>query len=135
MKLVIKFFDKLEDFARTRLSSHPIPYAILGGIFVVLFWRGVWETADLLHRSGIPFFGWFFDPFLQVLLSIGALMLTGLMVSVFIGDRIILSGLRHEKKIEETTKKLAEEEVITLKHIRDEVRALKKELEDIKRKN
>ena len=135
MKSFIKFFDKLEDFTREHLSHHPIPYSIVGGVVVVLFWRGVWETADILMSSGNLFLLWFFNPFVQVVVSILLLMLTGLMVSVFIGDRIILSGLRREKKIEETTKKLAEEEVVTLKHIRDEIRDLKKEVEGLRKKN
>src|SRR3990167_3833380 len=45
---LIKFFDKLEDKTRYRLSKLPILYAIIGGIGIVLFWRGVWHTADYL---------------------------------------------------------------------------------------
>ncbi len=133
VKSIIKFFDKLEDIARTKLSKHPIPYSVIGGVFVVLFWRGVWETADLIQRSGGGFLAWLFYPPVQVVISICALALTGLMVSVFIGDRILLSGLRHEKKMEENAQKLAEEEVITLKHIRDEIRALKTEVAESKK--
>ena len=43
---IVRFFDKLEDKIRGRLSHHPIFYALVGGIGVVLFWRGVWHTAD-----------------------------------------------------------------------------------------
>jgi hypothetical protein len=133
-KDTIRFFDKVEDYARTHLSKHPIPYSIIGGVGVVLFWRGVWESADLLMRLGVPFLSWFFYPPVQVILATSLLMLTGLMVSVFIGDRILLSGLRHEKKIEEKTEELVAEEVIRLSHIRDEIRALRKEIEELKNK-
>lgn len=134
MKLIVKFFDKLEDFAREHLSRYPIIYSVIGGVAVVLFWRGVWETADMLYLSGSPFLLWFFHPPVQVVASILTLMLTGLMVSVFIGDRIILSGLRREKKLEENTFVLQKEEVVTLMHLRNEIRELKKEIESLKSK-
>jgi len=127
-KSVIAFFDKLEDFTREHLSRYPITYSIIGGIMVVLFWRAVWDTADML-ASTHPIFAILFYPPLQLFLSIFGLLLTGLMVSVFIGDRIILSGLRREKKLEEKTEDLIKEEVITLQHIRDEIRDLRSKIE------
>ena len=45
-KKVLNFFDKLEDKTRAGLSRVPFLYALLGGIGVVLFWRGVWHIAD-----------------------------------------------------------------------------------------
>lgn len=124
---MIRFFDKLEDFAREHLSRFPITYSVVGGVGVVLFWRSIWETAEIL--SGLhPWLAWFFYPPVQVFVSTLGLMLTGLMVSVFIGDRIILSGLRHEKKLEERTEELVEEEVVTLKHIQQEIRDLRESL-------
>ena len=47
-KNIVKFFDKLEDKTRAMLSRMPILYAFVGGIGVVLFWRGVWHTTDFL---------------------------------------------------------------------------------------
>lgn len=72
-----------------------------------------------------------FYPPIQLLISTILLLITGLMVSVFIGDRIILSGLRHEKKLEEKTEELVEEEVITLKNIQNEIRGLRSEIKKI----
>lgn len=130
---MVKFFDRLEDFVREHLSRFPITYSIIGGIAVVLFWRAVWETADMLSRQDSQLAFIFYPP-VQMVLSISVLLVTGLMVSTFIGDRIILSGLRHEKKMEEKTKELVKEEVITLKHLRDEIRELKKQVEDLTKK-
>lgn len=94
IKEVIRFFDKLEDRVRGKLSHQPILYALIGGVGIVLFWKGVWETAGLF-------------PFLNDIGSIitGALILliTGLLVSFFIGDSIILSGFKQEKKLAEKT--------------------------------
>lgn len=81
------------------------------------------------------FFEIFFYPPAQIVISILGLMLIGLMVSIFIGDHIILSGIRHEKKVEEATKTLVKEEEITLKHIKDEIVELRKEIRDISKKN
>ena len=131
MKPALRFFDRLEDRVRESFSHRPIPYAVFGGVFVVLFWRGVWETADVLSWLH-PVLAWLFYPPVQVILSTLGLMLTGLMVSTFIGDRIIMSGLRHEKKVGELTEDLVKEEVVTLAHLRDEIRALKKEIEALK---
>ena len=133
MKKIIHLFDRLEDKVRSRLSHHPIVYSVIGGIFVVLFWRSVWETADMLMRS-YPSLALFFYPPVQVVISTLALMLTGLMVSVFIGDRIILSGLRHEKKLEEQTEELVKEEEVSLVGVRNEIRALRRDLEKLMKK-
>lgn len=130
-KKIVRFFDLWEDSIRARFSKYPIAYSIFGGIGVVLFWRGVWETADILAKSHI-YFAYFFYPPIQILVSAVGLLMTGLMVSTFIGHRILLSGLRHEKKLEENTDELVKEEVITLAHIRGEIRALRKEVEAMK---
>ena len=126
-----KFFDKLEDLIREYLSRHPITYSIIGGVGVVLFWRAVWETADMLMRLNHPVLEVLFYPPVQIVISTSLLLLTGLMVSIFIGDRIILSGLRHEKKMEEKTEEIIKEEAITLMHIRDEIRELREEIKKL----
>lgn len=121
------FFDKLEDVVRGGLSRYPITYSIIGGIGVVLFWRAVWETAEILSRMH-PLLNLFFFPPVQLLIATGILLITGLMVSVFIGDRIILSGLRHEKKLEEKTEELVEEEVVTLVDIQERLRKIEESI-------
>lgn len=130
MTKMTKFFDKLEDLIREHLSRRPIIYSIIGGVGVVLFWRAVWETADMLAGLN-PMFAFLFYPPFQLLLSTILLLLTGLMVSVFIGDRIILSGLRHEKKLEEKTEELIEEEVITLVEIQQSIKKLEREVKKL----
>lgn len=123
MKNIFHFFDKFEDRMRARLAKRPILYTLIGGIAVVLFWKGVWETADL-----IPFFS---GPLL-VVISLTVLLATGLFVSFFIGDRLIISGLKGEKKIAEKTEEEVRSESITLKEIREEIRHLDKDIHEIK---
>ncbi len=131
MKKTLRFFDKLEDLVRSTFSHVPIIYSIIGGVLVVLFWRSVWHTADILMAQGGILGVIFYEP-IQLVLTVIGLLITGLMVSVFIGDRIILSGLRHEKKLEEVTEELMKEEVVSLMSIRNELRTIKKEIEALK---
>jgi hypothetical protein len=123
MKQIIRFFDKLEDYTRARLSRLPIIYSLIGGIGIVLFWKGAWETAEFFPSLfGLP----------SLLLGILIMLPTGLLVSFFIGDSIILSGRRHEKKLAEKTEqevqkeRNATEEILKkLDHLEQVVRELK----------
>lgn len=126
LKPIIHFFDRLEDKLRGGLSHVPVIYSILGGFFVIMFWRAVWETIDILWRSDNIYFNWIFYPPVSLVISIIALLMIGLMVSTFIGHRIIMSGLKNEKKLEEKAEEMIEEEEITLKHVMIELTRLRK---------
>ncbi len=112
-----RFFDKLEDYIRNFLSLRPILYGIVGGVAIIIFWRGIWETADRIHL----------DPVISTLVSGLVLLGSGLFVSFFVGDTILISGLRQEKKITER----AESEI---KHELDYLREIKEDIEEIKKK-
>lgn len=135
MEKVITFFDKLEDKVRGNLSRAPIIYSLCGGAGVVLFWRGLWHTADYLQDETAVGSIVFSGPG-SLLLGIAILLITGLFVSIFIGDSILMSGLKHEKKVTEKTENELIEERVDLKtiernidHLEDDVHALKRELE------
>lgn len=137
------FFDKLEDVVRGKLSHHTIPYAMVGGIGIVLFWRGVWHFADylmLLIRFNHGFSSidlseeiWWDGPLSLVVGSI-LLLISGLFVSNFIGNEIIMSGLRGEKKLSEKTEDEVKTEAHAIGDIRDEVRAISKKLASMSKK-
>jgi len=130
VKSLIKFFDKLEDDTRGKLSKHPIPYSIFGGTLVVLFWRAVWDTADILYALGGVW--WYvFHPVTQLIASTVILMVTGLIVSVFVGDRIILSGIKREKKIIEKTEAEIKAEEGVVGDIKSKVDNLEKKIDII----
>lgn len=122
---IIKFFDRLEDRVRFALSRHPLIYTFIGGVAIVLFWRGVWNTADM--------FPWLTGP-ISLLISTAVLLMIGLFVSFFIGDQQILSGLRKEKKLIEKTKEELDTEETTLEEIHKEIEALVLKLEEISKK-
>jgi Zn-dependent protease with chaperone function len=101
----------------------------------VLFWRGVWHTADILQAKGGILGFLFYEP-TSLLIVTGILLATGLFVSYFIGDAIILSGAKSQKKLADKTEKEIKEEEVSLKeikqvvqHIEDEVHQLKKEVQ------
>lgn len=131
MKKILKFFDKLEDKTRTRLSRHPVIYAFLGAVAIVLFWRGVWGIAD-----ETPFLE---NPYVSLLVSVIIMLAIGLFVSFFIGDSIILSGLRGEKKLAEKTVEEVKKEGAALAELKNEIQkeeelltAIKSELNELK---
>jgi hypothetical protein len=130
---VVRFFDKLEDFAREHLSRRPIPYAIVGGVFHVLFWRSIWESADMLYRQG-GIWEMFLYPPVQILVTTAVLMLTGLMVSSFIGDRIILSGVKHEKKLFEKTEAEIVKEESEIRSALKKLHSIEEKLDSIEKK-
>jgi hypothetical protein len=110
MKKIIHFFDKLEDRIRGRLSMYPIIYALIGGVCMVLFWRGVWHTADIIMQQGGVWAAIFYEPF-TIVWTVIIMLLTGLFVSFFIGEGIVISGLKHDKKVfEKTASEVVEEE-------------------------
>jgi len=140
---IVRFFDKLEDKIRGWFSHRPIFYGIIGGIGIVLFWRGVWHMVDffsayfLFIENGGPetiSFNNFWDGLLSF--SLGTLMLlsTGLFVSSFIGNEIIISGLRGEKKLSERTEAELKTETGALARLEEEVRILREEIKNLEAK-
>ena len=130
---IYHFFDKLEDRFRSGLSRVPIAYGIVGGIAVVLFWRGIWHSADLIE-TGDSIFAPFFSAPISATISAVVLLLTGLFVSFFIGDRIILSGLTHEKKLEEKTESEVRQEGMLLLDVHRKLARIERDLAELKDK-
>jgi hypothetical protein len=128
---IVRFFDKLEDKVRARLSHRSIFYAFVGGICTVTFWRGVWHTGDILMEKG-GFLGWlFYEPNTIIWTSI-VLLLTGLFVSNFIGERIIISGLKKEKKVTDKTEDEVKDEEIEITRLEKKMDLMIKEIAAIK---
>lgn len=129
-KKVVRPFDRLEDHVRGWFSHFPIFYAFVGGAGVVLFWRGIWHSMDYVMLSlRATQFGastanleeaiWWDGP-LSLLLGIFILLITGAFVSSFIGNEIIITGLRGEKKLTEKTEVEVRTEVGAIADIKAE---------------
>ncbi len=129
-KKIVKYFDRLEDRIRGRLSRYPIIYTGIGGVAIVLFWRGVWMTADQIMKILPIQYAWLDGP-LSVVISSFILLITGLFVSFFVTDKIIVSGIRQEKKLVEQAEVEIHKEADTLKIIKTEVHNIEDELKEI----
>lgn len=128
MKKIIKIFDKIEDRIRGKLSHYPKVYALVGGIGIILFWRGIWHLADDINMS---------SP-VSMIIGMVILLATGVFVSAFIGSRLIISGLVGEKKLTEKTEDEIETEEAQLKNLQNTLNKVEKQLshldEDIHKK-
>lgn len=121
IKSIIRFFDKLEDKIRGKLSQYPILYAFIGGVGIVLFWRGVWHTADDINLSS----GF------SLILGGFILLMTGMFVYEFIGSRIVISGMAGEKKLEEKQENQLETEESQIKNLQATIRKLEEKIDHI----
>lgn len=120
-KKIYNFFDKFEDKNRNGLSRIPILYGFLTGIGIVLFWRGVWYVADSLFFMDS---GW-----VSLLIGSFLLLAIGTLVSSFIGNEIIISGVKKQKTVVE--KIVAAEEADLIHEFEDDAKIIR-ELKDIK---
>ena len=123
MKKILGFFDKLEDNIRIAFSRRPIIYAFVGGAAIVLFWRGVWMVADTIPFLTGP---------VSVLVSVVILLALGLFVSFFIGDNIIISGLKKEKRLDEKIASEVKTELDMLNDIEKRLNGIEKELKTLR---
>lgn len=142
-KPIVIFFDKLEDRVRIALSHRSFLYAFIGGVAHVIFWRGVWHTSDMIMH-GVPwlhdydgnpvsgFWGVLFYEPITIIWSSAVLILTGLFVATFIGERIILSGLKKEKKVTDRTEDEVRKEEGQIGSVNAKLDAVIREVEKIK---
>ena len=123
-KKILNFFDKLEDFVRINLSHSPIVYALVGAVGIILLWKGVWEIAEQI--PGLFGIGSF-------VMGVIILLVSGLLVSFFIGDSIIISGFKKEKKlVEKSEMDILKAEHTQTKEIIAKIDHLEKEVHEIK---
>lgn len=131
--------DKLEDKVRGRLSHYPILYAFIGGAGIIIFWRGVWHSVDTLMEllnfsstttTSMTALPWWDGP-LSILIGTILLLTVGLFVTSFIGNEIILSGLKKEKKLAEKTEDEIKSELKEDIEINDEIHNINRRLKRI----
>jgi len=131
-KAITNYFDKLEDRVRMRLSHRSIIYAFIGGMGTILIWRGIWHSADILMTKG-GFLGWFFYEPITIVWTSLILLMTGLFVSNLIGERVIISGIKKEKKVTDKTEIEVDKEEDEIREMRDKIKQISKDVEEIKK--
>lgn len=134
----MKFYRRIELRVQNYLSHYPRVYALIVGIGIVLFWRGVWHSVDDLHTTiryiasdpSSPFlFPTWWDGPVSFLFGSTILGVTGAFTSSFIGNELILSGLRGEKKLSERTEVNLKDEVSAISEIKEELVMMSHKLE------
>lgn len=121
LKNVGKALRRLEYSIRVRLSRYPILYAFLAGAGLVLFWRGVWHIADDVSLGSVA----------SLALGTFVLLSTGIFVSEFIGNKLIISGLVGEKKLVKKEEGEIETEETQIKNLQNTLARLEKKLDHI----
>jgi hypothetical protein len=132
---------KMEKKIMSRLSRRPKLYALIVGVGIVLFWRGVWHSADHLYSYyslgpsalGPAASSWWDGP-LSFLLGIVVLYFTGAFTSSFIGNELILSGLRGERRLTEKTESEVETEIRAVFDIKDALRGIEEKITLLEKK-
>lgn len=119
---IVRFFDRLEDIIRSWLSRRPILYGLIAGIGAVLFFRGIWILFDEMKVGSIA----------SIVLSLVILLASGVFVSHFVGDQLVLSGLKKEKKIIDKTEDEVRAELATLRDIKEDLKDIKEEIREIR---
>ncbi len=121
-KKVLNFLGRMEDDVRFNFSSHPVPYSLVAAVFIVLFWKGIEDTASMFPVLTGPFL---------IFLSVPVLLLTGVFVSFFITDRVILSGLKKEQKVVQETEVEVKQEDLLLKRVAEKIEEIDREVHQI----
>lgn len=121
IKDIITSLNKMPDKIRMRLNRHPILYAFIGGTGIVLFWRGIWHTADDINLGSTA----------SIVIGVAILLTIGIFVSEFIGNRLIISGLIGEKKLAEKEESEIETEETQLKNLQSTINRLEKKLDHL----
>lgn len=119
---IVRFFDRLEDIIRSWLSRRPILYGLIAGIGAVLFFRGIWMIFDEMNVGSVA----------SIALSLIILLASGVFVSHFVGDQLVLSGLKKEKKVIDKTEDEVRAELATLRDIKEDLKEIKEEIREIR---
>ncbi|MFA5744831.1 MAG: hypothetical protein WC887_01315 [Candidatus Paceibacterota bacterium] len=139
----MNIFKKIEQKIRNYLSHTPKLYALVVGIGIVVFWRGVWHTADYIHTifnilyspessTSLASALWWDGP-LSFVVGVIILNFTGAFTSSFIGNELILSGLRGERQFNKRAETELKDEEIAISDIKDELLVISEKLEVLKK--
>jgi hypothetical protein len=90
MKNITKSLLRSEASARKFFEQYPFLQALLAGIGVIIFWRGIWEWLDDINVS----------PFSSIIIGAVILLGVGAFLQTFIGNTIIIKNVEQEERSE-----------------------------------
>jgi hypothetical protein len=123
MKNISRVFNKIEGKIRGKLSHYPVVYAFIGGSGIILFWRGIWHIADEFAVNSVT----------SIIIGLVVLLATGVFVSEFIGNRLIISGLVGEKLLTEKEESEIETEESQLRNLQNTLNRVEKKISDLEK--
>ena len=120
MKDVTKQLLGIEESARKYFEQFPFVQALLAGVGVIIFWRGIWEWLDISQVS----------PFTSIVL--GALILggVGVFMQTFIGNTIIIREVQQEEKLEKHVQGHIHDDQVTLESVSKKIDELARKIEE-----
>ena len=86
---------------------------------MILFWRGIWHAADNIDLSSLA----------SIIVGTAILLITGVFVSAFIGNRLIISGIYGEKKLAEKTEDEIETEETKIQKLQSTLNRVEKKID------
>jgi hypothetical protein len=121
------------------LQRHPLLYAFVGGVGVILFWRGVWHLMDffalvfLSSNDRMTTIDWSSGVDSCVSLVLGAFLLlsTGLFVSEFLSGHVLMKDVKKEEELTKKTEEGVEKESSELPFIEKDLRHIEAEIKDL----
>jgi hypothetical protein len=135
----MRFLRTLEGKFRATLKRHPLVYAFVAGVGIVLFWRGVWHLTDFI---GLIFFysndqvttiDWpaGIDSVVSLVLGSFLLLSSGLFISEFLSGQILITDVKKEEKMAEKTEEDVQRESSELPSIEKDIQHIAAEIKDL----
>ena len=140
MKTFFIFLKTAGKKFQRALRRHPLIYAFVGGVGIVLFWRGVWYLTDflvfaiLVPRSQVTTIDWTggIDGGISLVLGVVLLLSTGLFVSEFLSGQVLMAEGREEEKLAKETEEDVKKESSELPSIEEGLQHIEEEIKNLK---
>lgn len=123
-------FTQTEKKLRRKLRMHHFLFAFLGGVGIVLFWYGIWETAGSILEIYPP---------LSVLIGMTILSIMGIFIMEIVGKEALSEEIeeveRGEKKISKEIVRMGRDEkaiFAELEKVEHEIEKTEQEIEQKK---
>jgi len=140
MKALFIFLKTTGKKLQRALRRHPLVYAFVGGVGIVLFWRGVWYLTDflvfaiLVPRDQLGAIDWTggIDGGISLVLGIALLLSTGLFVSEFLSGQVLMAEGKEEERLAKETEEGIKKESSELPSIEEGLQHIEEEIKNLK---